>query len=100
MRTTAPERLELGREIGRKLAAARGPVTILFPARGVSAIDRAGQPFDDSAARTELLRGLRETHGHVPLVELDLHINDDAFADRAADELLSHLRARTHGADR
>ena len=67
----------------------------MFPARGVSAIDRAGQPFDDPAARAELLRGLRETHERVPLLELDLHINDEAFADRAADELLSHLRART-----
>ncbi len=95
MRTTPEECLELGREVGRKLAAARGPATILFPARGVSAIDRAGQPFDDPAARAELVRGLRETHGRVPLLELDLHINDEAFADRAADELLSHLRART-----
>lgn len=95
MRTTPEECLELGREIGRKLAAARGPATILFPARGVSAIDRAGQPFDDSVARAQLLRGLRETHGRTPLIELDLHINDLAFADRAADELLAHMRART-----
>lgn len=100
MRTTPSECLELGREIGRKLATARGPATILYPARGVSAIDRVGQPFDDPAARAELLRGLRETHGRVPLVELDLHVNDDAFADRAADELLSHMRASNHGANR
>lgn len=94
MRTTPEECLALGREIGRKVAQSRGPATILFPLRGVSAIDREGQPFDDPAARAELLRGLRETHAHVPLVELDLHVNDDAFADRAADELLSQLRAR------
>jgi len=95
MRTTSEECLELGREIGRKLATARGPATILFPARGVSAIDREGQPFDDPAARAELLRGLRETHGSVPLIELDQHVNDAAFADRAADELLAHMRTRT-----
>jgi len=96
MRTTSEECLELGREIGRKLAAARGPASILFPLRGVSAIDREGQPFDDPAARAEILRGLREMRGEVPLIELDLHVNDPAFADRAADELLAHLRARTN----
>ncbi|MBL8861246.1 MAG: Tm-1-like ATP-binding domain-containing protein [Planctomycetes bacterium] len=94
MRTTPAECRELGREIGRKLAAARGPAVVLFPRQGLSAIDRTGQPFDDPAARAELLRGLHETRGAVPLVELDLHINDDAFADRAADELLAHIAAR------
>lgn len=94
MRTTSDECLELGRTIGRKLAAARGPALILFPARGVSAIDRAGQPFDDPAARAALRRGLEETRGAVPLVDLDLHLNDEAFADRAADELLARMPAR------
>ena len=94
MRTTSDECLELGRTIGRKLAAARGPALILFPSRGVSAIDRAGQPFDDPAAREALRRGLEETRGAVPLVELDLHLNDEAFADRAADELLARMSTR------
>lgn len=96
MRTTPDECRALGREIGAKLAAARGPAAILFPARGVSAIDRVGQPFDDPAARAELLRGLRETKRDVPLVELDLHVNDEAFADCAADELLARMSARAN----
>jgi uncharacterized protein (UPF0261 family) len=91
MRTTADECLALGREIGRKLAQAKGPARILFPRRGVSAIDREGQPFDDPAAREALLCGLRETHGSVPLDELDLHVNDPAFADAAAQALLAML---------
>jgi uncharacterized protein (UPF0261 family) len=91
MRTTPAECRELGRAIGAKLAAARGEGTILFPLRGVSALDREGQPFDDPAARAELLAGLRETHGAVPLVELDLHINDSAFAERCAIELLARM---------
>jgi uncharacterized protein (UPF0261 family) len=93
MRTTPEECLALGREIGRKLAAARGPAAILFPKRGVSAIDREGQPFDDPAAREALLAGLRETHGRVPLADLDLHVNDAAFADAAASRLIEMMRA-------
>jgi uncharacterized protein (UPF0261 family) len=94
MRTTPEENLALGREIGRKLASARGAARILFPQRGVSAIDRDGQPFDDRAAREALLRGLRESQDRVPLVELDLHINDAAFAEAAANALIEMLRAR------
>jgi uncharacterized protein (UPF0261 family) len=92
MRTTPAECRALGREIGLKLAAARGAALILFPLRGVSALDREGQAFDDPAARAELLAGLRETRGAVPLAELDLHINDPAFAEACAHELLALMR--------
>ncbi len=92
MRTTPGECRLLGRAIGSKLCAWNGPARILFPLRGLSAIDRAGQPFDDPAARAELLAGLRESHGAVPLVELDLHINDLAFAEACARELLALMQ--------
>lgn len=88
MRTTPTENRQLGEEIGRKAAASRGPTTILIPLQGVSAIDRAGQSFDDVEARNALFEGLRATHGNVPLIELDQHINDPAFAEAAAHELL------------
>ena len=94
MRTTPEECRELGRAIGRKLAAARGPAEILFPLGGVSAYDAPGQPFHDPTARRALLEGLRESHGQVPLHELDLAINDAAFAHAAADRLLALLGAR------
>ncbi|MCC7421667.1 MAG: Tm-1-like ATP-binding domain-containing protein [Planctomycetaceae bacterium] len=88
MRTTPAENRQLGEEIGRKAAGATGPTTILVPLQGVSAIDRAGQSFDDVEARNALFEGLRATHGNVPLIELDQHINDPAFAEAAAHELL------------
>lgn len=91
MRTNPDENRRLGEEIGRKATAATGPVSILIPIRGVSAIDRDGQPFDDPAARAALFDGLRATHGAVPLVELDRHINDPEFAEAAAGELLRML---------
>lgn len=88
MRTTAAECAELGRIIGRKLAAAQGPTRFLFPTKGVSGIDRAGQPFDDPAARAALLAGFKETHGTVPLEVREEHINDAGFAQATARELL------------
>ncbi|MEW6635985.1 MAG: Tm-1-like ATP-binding domain-containing protein, partial [Actinomycetota bacterium] len=50
MRTTPGECAELGRRIARKLNAARGPVTLFVPLKGVSMIDAEGQPFHDPEA--------------------------------------------------
>jgi len=92
MRTSAAECRELGRMIGAKLAGAKGEAAILFPRRGVSDLDREGMPFYDPTARTELFQGLSESHAAVPLLALDLHINDPAFAEACANELLARMR--------
>jgi uncharacterized protein (UPF0261 family) len=94
MRTTPEENAQLGAEIGRKVSAARGPALLLVPLRGVSAIDRAGQPFEDPAARQALYDGIRQHHGAVELLELDQHINDPEFAETAARKLLDMMRGR------
>lgn len=94
MRTTPVENAELGRITARKLNAARGPVTVLFPLQGVSAIDRAEQPFHDAEAdacyREALTAALSPS---IRVVELDLHINDPAFAEAAVMALLEMLPA-------
>jgi len=91
MRTTPAENTQLGQEIGRKLADARGPVAIFLPARGVSAIDRAGEPFDDPTARQALFAGIRATAGPTEIVEMDCHINDAEFATAAARKLIEMI---------
>lgn len=93
MRTTPAENAALGEEIGRKVAAARGPSAILLPLQGVSAIDRAGQPFDDPTARGALFDAIRAHRGDVELLELDCHINDPSFAAAAAAKLLELMRS-------
>src|SRR5262249_33833894 len=94
MRTTAEENAKLGAEIGRKLASSKGPTTVLLPRLGVSALDRGGEPFDDSEARQALFSSLRAAAGSVPIDELDLHINDRAFAEAAAARLMTLMGSR------
>jgi uncharacterized protein (UPF0261 family) len=94
MRTTAEENVRIGEDLGRKCRGAKGPVSILLPRKGVSAIDRAGQPFDDPAARKALFEAIRSSARGVEIEELDYHINDPEFADQAARKLLD-LLART-----
>src|SRR5439155_11254635 len=61
MRTTPDECRELGRRIGRKLSAAKGPTALFVPLRGVSMIAVEGRPFYDAEADQALLDGLQET---------------------------------------
>jgi uncharacterized protein (UPF0261 family) len=88
MRTTAQESAQIGADMGRKLSAATGPVTVLVPALGVSAIDRQGQPFDDPQARRALVAALRASAPELEIREIDCHINDSEFAVAAATRLL------------
>src|SRR6185295_8897671 len=94
MRTTPEECARIGADLGRKLAAAKGPKSILLPKKGLSAIDAAGQPFEDPEARLALYGAIREHAKGVEIVELDRHINDPEFADAAVGKLLELMNAR------
>lgn len=88
MRTTPEENDKLGKEIAHKASAAHGPTAILLPLRGISAIDAEGQPFWWPEADRALFDSIRLWRSpNVELVELDLHINDPAFAAAAASKL-------------
>jgi uncharacterized protein (UPF0261 family) len=96
MRTTPEECAEIGRITAIKLSRASGPVTVLIPLKGVSAIDKTGGPFylpeALDAYRQALKASLSPT---VRLVELDAHINDEGFALAAADLLMESCGAST-----
>jgi uncharacterized protein (UPF0261 family) len=88
MRTTPEECAAIGRITAARLNRATGPVTVLIPLQGVSAIDKLGGPFYSPEALDSYRAALKSTLSPaIKLVELDAHINDDSFA-RAATELL------------
>ncbi len=89
MRTTPAEMAELGARIGRKAAAAKGPVTVFWPDRGVSALDADGQPFRDAGADEACRQALdRELNAAgLSLRRVGAHLNDPEFATAMADEL-------------
>jgi uncharacterized protein (UPF0261 family) len=88
MRTTADECAQLGLRLAEKLNAAAGATAVFVPLKGVSQIDAEGQPFHDPEADAALFRALRDGLADtVELHELDLHINDPAFAAAMAARL-------------
>jgi uncharacterized protein (UPF0261 family) len=92
MRTTPEENARIGGTIAEKLSRAKGPVAVLLPRRGVSAIDREGQPFDDPVARRALHDAIRAGAHGFEVTELDRHINDSEFAEAAAAKLLELMK--------
>ncbi len=83
MRTTPEESAEIGRWIVERINRMEGPVRFMLPLLGVSAIDAPGHPFHDREADEALFNAIRS--GWQPainrrLVEVDAHINDQAFA--------------------
>ena len=92
MRTTVEENAELGKIMGQKLSQAKGPTTVIIPKQGVSAIDQDGQPFYSAEAEAAWIENLKANLGdNVTLIEMDNHINDDAFATKLVETLLASL---------
>jgi uncharacterized protein (UPF0261 family) len=90
MRTNVEENTIIGRMIAAAAKAATGPVTVMLPLRGVSMLGEEGGRFHDPAADQACFDAIRAGIGpEVRLVELDCAINDPAFADAAAAELLA-----------
>ena len=92
MRTTPEECAAIGRVTALKLNDASGPVTVLIPMQGVSAIDKMGGPFYSQAALTAYRSALKEALSPtIRLIEVDAHINDDVFSRVAAELLMESL---------
>jgi len=88
MRTTASECRAIGVWIAERLNACEGPVRVLIPEKGVSALDAPGQPFYDQEADDALFQSLSRTLLQTRtrrLNRLPYHINDPQFAAALAE---------------
>ena len=84
MRTTAEELEQIAAWISVKLNASKGPVRLLLPEKGVSALDAAGQKFHDPAANAALFTAFERhftTSAAHQLIRIPHHINDAAFVE-------------------
>lgn len=86
MRTNVEENAEVGRWIGNRLNLCPGPIRLLLPLLGVSALDIEGGAFWDPAADAALFDSLEETIVETPnrrVIRLPFHINDPEFSAAA-----------------
>lgn len=97
VRLLADEMEQVGRIMARKLNGARGPVVVVVPAGGLSIPNVPGGVFWDPEADARFWEALRaDLREDIPLIALEAHINDDAFADRVAEEFLNLMKVEAH----
>jgi uncharacterized protein (UPF0261 family) len=84
MRTTPEENARMGRWIGERLNRMEGPVRLLIPEGGVSAIDRPGQAFYDPDANRALFDALEATviqTANRRVIRRPENVNDPGFIE-------------------
>ncbi len=90
MRTNEAENRVLGKMMAEKLAASLASVTILLPTDGLSQIDTKGGIFYRPASNQALFDEIKKNSPKkINIVEVNAHINDQAFSERLVAELLT-----------
>jgi uncharacterized protein (UPF0261 family) len=93
MRTNPEENRQMGEIFAKKANAATGPVAFLIPLRGVSMLDGDGQTFCDREADRAMFDAIKaNVKPGIPVIEVDLNINDPAFAAQAVEMMLDLIQ--------
>lgn len=93
MRTTVDENIKIGEKIAEKLNMASGNTVLMLPIKGVSMIDAPDQVFYGPEEDQALFNAIRTNINPniVELKELQNHINDQFFAETAAQKLIDMM---------
>jgi uncharacterized protein (UPF0261 family) len=95
MRTNAEENRLMGEIFAKKANAAKGPVAFLIPLKGVSMLDGDGQQFCDREADRAMFDAIKANlKPGIPVVELDVNINDSSFAAKAVEMMLDLIQQK------
>ncbi len=94
MRTTPDENAQMGTIFAGKLNTATGAVQVYVPMGGVSELDVEGKPFYDAAALPAFVSALKsKLRADIPVIEMDMDINDPLFAEATVNALLTMLKS-------
>jgi uncharacterized protein (UPF0261 family)/ABC-type branched-subunit amino acid transport system ATPase component len=97
MRTTLQENRSIGEWMGARINQMEGPVRLLLPEGGVSALDAPGKPFHDPEADAALFEALEQTVRQTAqrrIERIKANINDDSFIAATTAAFLSAGSAR------
>jgi len=80
--------------IGEKLNGSKGPTHVLIPKKGWSEADKAGMELFDPKTDQIFVNELKKIMApKIPIEEIDLHISEPAFAQRAVEILDDMIRS-------
>lgn len=94
IRTNVEENILLGEKFAEKLNKANREIILLIPTKGFSGLDIKNQEFYNKEADEALINTLKNeiNNKFVKIIEMDNHINDEIFAEKAVDELLNLMK--------
>ena len=100
LRTNAEESKAIGEAMAQRLNQSIAPVSVMLPVKGISAISCQGYAFHDPQADEALFAALRKTlRSDIPVIARQETVNDPAFAEACARELLKNIERKVQ-ADR
>ena len=98
LRTNSEEARAIGEAMAQRLNQSVGPVSVLLPRNGLSAIGGKDFIFHDPKADHALFTTLRNTlRSTIPVIVREENINDSAFAEACAAELLKNIELKAAG---
>ena len=96
IRANKTEMESVGKAIASKLNKATGPTAVFIPMKGFSPGNREGRALYDPEADRAFVEALkRDLRTSVRVVEMNAHINDEAFAQRAVQLLEELIKGKT-----
>ena len=96
VQSSEEEKEEIAKILVQKVNDTKGPTVILIPLRGFSSLDKEGMPFHNPDTGHKFAGILKKgiTNSMVEIIELDVHINDRVFAEKAVELLIGMMRQR------
>jgi uncharacterized protein (UPF0261 family) len=92
MRTNIEENQAIGEMIAKAANQSTGPVAVMIPLKGVSQLDSPGGAFWDPEANQACFQTIKDNlKPGIPVIEMDLNINDPHFSSKAVEMLLEML---------
>jgi len=88
MRTNKEENESLGSLLVNKLSDSKAKVEIILPLKGISQLDNKGDLFYHPEIDSALFKAIKKNAKNIPIIEMDAHINDEAFASKLVERLL------------
>jgi uncharacterized protein (UPF0261 family) len=93
LRTNVEENIKMGTMLAAAANAAKAPVVIVLPLKGVSMLDSPGADFWDPEADKACYDAIKaNVKSGIPVIEMDNNINDPEFADKCVALLLEMLK--------